>query len=280
MIEALQYEFIRNAIVSGILVSIACGVIGTLVVLNRMVFISGGIAHAAYGGIGLAVLLGISPLLGAGVFSIVIALVIGILTLGNTRRIDAIIGALWALGMALGIISLDFSKTYSADLMSFLFGSILSVPSSDIVWSLILVALILCFYLLNRNDLIAMSFDREFASLRSVRVNFLHLSLLVITALTVVMTIRLVGLILVIALITIPPYISEDCVGSIGKMITLSSALGSLFTIAGLWLSYQFDITAGAAIILIASVVFFLHAFFRSYRSKNGFFTLFPHNEQ
>lgn len=272
MIEALHYEFIRNAIVSGILVSIACGVIGSLVVLNRMAFMSGGIAHAAYGGIGIAVLLGISPLLGAGVFSVIIALVIGIITLGNTRRIDAVIGALWAFGMALGVISLDISKSYSADLMSFLFGSILSVPSADIFWGLVLDAIIIAFYVSNKNDLIAMSFDREFASLRNVRVRTLHLLLLVITALTIVMTIRLVGLILVIALLTIPPYISEDIVGSIGKMMALSSILGAVFTVAGLWVSYRFDITAGAAIILIAALAFFLHAALRAHRSRGGSF--------
>ncbi len=280
MIEALQYEFIRNAIISGILVSIACGVIGSLVVVNRMVFMSGGIAHAAYGGIGIAVLLGISPLLGAGVFAVVVALVIGMLTLGNTRRIDAVIGALWALGMAVGVISLDLSRSYSADLMSFLFGSILSVSAADIIWGLILDAVIVGFYIFYRNDLIAMSFDREFASLRNVRVRFLHLALLVITALTVVMTIRLVGLILVIALLTIPPYISEDSVGSIGKMMVLSSILGAVFTVTGLWVSYRFDITAGAAIIVIAAIAFFLHTAMRSRHSQNGSSIAPPRNEQ
>ena len=150
MWEALQFEFMRNALVAGVLVSICCGIIGTLVVVNRISFISGGIAHAAYGGIGLAFYTGISPTVGAAFFSVAVAMIMGVITLKNRQRADAVIGALWAIGMALGIILIDLTPGYNVDLMSYLFGSILTVPKSD-VWLMfpfdfILIAVIVIFY--------------------------------------------------------------------------------------------------------------------------------------
>jgi zinc transport system permease protein len=255
--ELLQYEFIRNALLAGILISFACGVMGSLVVVNRMVFISGGVAHAAYGGIGLAIFLGIPPLLGASIFSLVVAFLIGLLTLRNRSRTDTVIGVLWAAGMSFGIILTDLSRGYRVDLMSYLFGSILAVPRIDLWAALILDGFILVFVIVFYRDLLAMSFDPEFASLRGVRVTFLHFALLVITALTVVLTIRLVGLILVIALLTIPIYIAEEFADSLGRTM-LYSFFGSLiFTIAGLWVSYSWNLTSGASIILVATVAFF-----------------------
>ena len=256
MIEALHYEFMRNALLSGILISIACGIIGTLVVVKRMVFISGGIAHAAFGGIGIAFFFGIPPLLGASLFSVVIALLIGMLTFRNRSRSDSVIGALWAAGMALGIILIDLSPGYNVDLMSYLFGSILTVPSRDL-WLLIVLdgvigSVVFFFY----RDFIALSYDEEFASLQGVPVRFLYYLLLVLSSLSIVMTIRLVGLILVIALLTIPTFMAEKAARSLGWMMVFSGMLSILFTIAGLWLSYTLNVTSGAAIIMVATLVF------------------------
>jgi len=253
MWESLQLEFMRNALTAGIIVSIVCGVIGTLVVVNRIVFLAGGIAHAAYGGIGLAVFMGWPYLIGTLGFSLLSAGVMAVVTLKSKHRADAMIGVIWAVGMATGIILLDLTPGYTVDLMSYLFGSILAVSSSDL-WEmgfmgLLIIALVTYFY----NDFLAMSFDDEYARLRNIPINFLYFLLLGMIAVSVVMIIRVVGLILVIALLTIPPFISEKFTGSLRTMIIFSSILSGLFTVTGLWLSYVLNLTAGAAIILVAA---------------------------
>ncbi len=258
MWDALHYEFMRNALLAGVLASIACGIIGTLVVVNRIVFISGGIAHAAYGGVGLAFFLGFSPILGATLFSLAIALIMGAVSLKSKHRADTIIGVLWALGMAFGIILLDRTPGYNVDLMSYLFGSILTVPVSDL-WlmiplDLMILAAVTAFY----KEFLAMSYDEEFALVVGIPVRLMYFALLCMTALSIVMIIRVVGLILFIALLTIPPYIAEKYTGSLGRMMALSSLLGMLFTFLGLLLSYRFNLTSGATIILVAGLAFFL----------------------
>ncbi len=258
MVEALGYEFMRNALAAGLLISVACGVIGTLVVVNRMVFISGGVAHAAYGGIGLAFFFGIPPMLGAGLFSVAAAFVMGGLSLRHRHRTDTVIGAVWAFGMALGIILIDLTPGYGADLMSYLFGSILAIPQADLWFMLGLDAVIVITAVVLYRRFLAMSYDEEFAGLRGVPVRKLYFLLLILSSLTVVVTIRAVGLILVIALITIPQFIAERMSRSLAVMMILSSALGASFTVAGLWLSFVFNLTTGATIIMVASVALFV----------------------
>jgi zinc transport system permease protein len=260
MWEALQLEFVRNALMAGVLVSVVCGVIGTLVVVNRIVFLAGGIAHAAYGGIGLAFFMGWPYAVGTTGVSILSAGVMAAVTLKARHRVDAMVGVIWAVGMAIGVVLLDLTPGYNVDLMSFLFGSILAVPGSDL-WQMaaigIAVIAIVTYYY---NDFLAMSYDDEFARLRNVPVTFLYCLLLGMVALTVVMIIRVVGLILVIALLTIPPFIAEKFTCSLRAMMVLSSILSCLFTITGLWLSYLFNLTSGATIILVAAGGFFMSA--------------------
>jgi zinc transport system permease protein len=258
MWDALQFEFMRNALLAGILVSISCGIIGTLIVVNRIVFISGGIAHSAYGGIGLAFYTGMSPTLGAGLFSVVVAIIMGAISLENKHRADTLIGVLWAVGMGIGIILIDLTPGYNVDLMSYLFGSILSVPRADIWFMIPLDIVILLTVLVLYKEFIALSYDEEFAFVVGIPVKTLYLVLLCMTALSIVMIIRVVGLILVIALLSIPPYIAEKYTSSLGKMMVLSSLLGILFTLSGLWLSYKYDLTSGATIIMVAGVSFFI----------------------
>ena len=257
MVEALQLEFIRNALAAGILVSLVCGVIGTLVVVNRIVFLAGGIAHAAYGGIGLAFFMGWPYVVGTLGVSVVSAGIMAAVTLKARHRADAMVGVIWAVGMAIGVILLDLTPGYNADLMSYLFGSILAVPASDL-WQMgaigVGVVITVSFYY---NDFLAMSYDDEFARLRRVPVTFLYCLLLVMIALTVVMIIRVVGLILVIALLTIPPFIAEKFTGSLRAMMVVASLLSCFFTVSGLWLSYILNLTSGATIILVAAVGFF-----------------------
>ena len=268
MWDALQLEFIRNALTAGVLVSVVCGVIGTLVVVNRIVFLAGGIAHAAYGGIGLSFFMGWPYAVGTTGFSILSAGVMAAVTLKARHRVDAMVGVIWAVGMAIGVILLDLTPGYNVDLMSYLFGSILAVPASDL-WQMaaigIFVIAVVAYYY---NDFLAMSYDDEFARLRNIPITFLYCLLLGMVALTVVMIIRVVGLILVIALLTIPPFIAEKFTGSLRAMMVLSSVLSGLFTITGLWLSYLFDLTSGATIILVAAAGFFASVLWRHFKPR------------
>ena len=258
MIEALQFGFMRNALIAGVLVSIACGIIGTFVVIKRIVFVSGGIAHAAYGGIGLAYYLDVNPVWGAIAFSVVAALTMGAAQRKTRQRADTLIGVMWAIGMALGIIFVDLTRSYKVDLMSYLFGSILAVPGSDL-WimlalDLVIVALVVSFY----KELLAVSFDETFATVENVPVDSIYMILLCMIALTVVMMMRVVGLIMVIALLTIPAAISAQFVKNLKKMMVLASILGVGFTTSGLWLSYRLNLTSGATIIMVSGMAYLL----------------------
>ena len=258
MMEALQFDFMRNALMAGVLVSIACGVIGAFVVINRIVFISGGIAHAAYGGIGLGYFFGFNPVLGAILFSVASALAMGIVQRKTQQRTDTIIGVIWAIGMAIGIILVDLTEGYKTDLMSYLFGSILAVPSSDLLIMLALDSVIVILTVLFYKELLAISFDETFAKVMNVPVDAIYLTLMSLIALTVVMMMRVVGLIMVIALLTMPAAISSLFVKDMKKMMGLASLLGMVFTTSGLWLSYWLNLTSGATIILVAGATYLL----------------------
>ncbi|MEW6184404.1 MAG: metal ABC transporter permease [Thermodesulfobacteriota bacterium] len=256
MWEALQLEFFRNALIAGLLVSIVCGMIGTLVVVNRIVFLAGGITHAAYGGIGLAFFMGWPYLVGTVGFSLLAAGVMAVVTLKARHRSDVVVGVIWAVGMAVGVILLDFTPGYHADLMSFLFGSILAVPKMDLWQMAAMVLIILGIVIYYYNDFLGLSYDDEFARLRNIPVTFLYCLLLGMIAVTVVMIIRVVGLILVIALLTIPPFIAEKVSASLRSMMILSAVLSALFTTLGLVLSFVLNLTSGATIILVAAIGF------------------------
>ncbi len=258
MLEALSYGFIQNAILAGILVSIASGIIGSLVVVNRMVFLSGGVAHTSYGGIGLAVYFGLPIFFGASVFAIVAALFMAYITLHQRDRMDVFIGLIWAVGMAIGIILVDLTPGYHVDLMSYLFGSILAVSQEDIYYMVALVVAIVAIVSLRYRDILAVSYDSEYAALRGINVPFFYTLILVMSALTVVIAIKVVGLILVIALLTIPVYIAEKLSNSLGFMMLLSGVFSTLFTLVGLFFSYQYDLTSGATIIMVSAVALLL----------------------
>ncbi|MDD3990852.1 MAG: metal ABC transporter permease [Desulfobacterales bacterium] len=266
MIEALSYDFMRNALMAGLLASVICGIMGTLVVVNRIVFLSGGVAHAAYGGIGMAFFFGWPYLLGTLGFSLIAAMIMAAVTLRAKHRADTVIGVIWALGMAIGIILIDLTPGYHVDLMSYLFGSILTVPGRDL-WIMggmgLVIALLVGWYY---QDLIAMSYDEEFARVRGVPVVPLYFLLIGLLAVTVVMVIQVVGLILVIALLTIPPFIMEPYARTLKQMMIGASLLGAVFTISGLWLAYAFDLTSGAAIIVVAGGGFFATRACESFR--------------
>ncbi|MDL2269577.1 metal ABC transporter permease [Desulfosarcina sp. OttesenSCG-928-A07] len=259
MMDAFQFEFMQNALAAGLLASIICGVMGSIVVVNRIVFLSGGIAHTAYGGIGLAFFMGWPYLVGTLGFSLAAAMIMAAVTLKARHRADTLIGVFWAVGMAVGIILIDLSPGYNVDLMSYLFGSILTVPDTDL-WimgaiSVVIVAFVAFYYA----DILALSYDEEFARIRGVPVTALYFLLIAMLTVTIVMVIQVVGLILVIALLTIPPFIMERYARSLAVMMVGATALGMVFTISGLWLSCSFNLTSGASIILVAGGAFFLN---------------------
>ncbi len=268
MWSALHFEFMRNAVLAGIIISILCGIIGTLIVVNRLVFMTGGIAHSAYGGIGIAIYTGIPPVFGAAIFSLIASLIMGAVTLKDRQRADTVIGVLWAVGMAIGIIFVDLSSGYNVDLMGYLFGSILAVPKEEICLSAIFTAIVIAGVCISYKELLAMSYDEEFGIIIGAPVRLLYFLLLSFTAISVVLAMRMVGLILVIALISIPPYISENFVSSLSKMMFLSCLFGIFFTLSGLYLSYCFNISPGASIILVSGTAFFMSYIKKLWKKK------------
>ena len=267
MIEALQFDFMRNALAAGLLASVICGIMGTLVVVNRIVFLSGGIAHAAYGGIGLASFFKWPYLPATISFSLFAAMLMATVSYTKKHRADTIIGVIWALGMAFGIILIDLTPGYNVDLMSYLFGSILAVPRSDLFIMALICVVMIILITYYYQDLLAMSYDEEFAKIRGVAVKRLYFGMIGMLAVAVVLVMQVVGLILIIALLTIPPFIVERYAKSLFQMMVASSILGAAFTVTGLWLSYSYNITSGASIILVSGVVFLISLVF----NKIGF---------
>ncbi len=270
MLDILHYEFMRNALLAGVLVSVACGVVGSLVVVNRLSSLSGGIAHAAYGGLGLAVFFRWPLLAGAMLFSLAASWIMGYVTAEKKERADTTVGVVWALGMAFGILMIDLTKGYFVDLMSYLFGSILAVPGQSIVFMAGLDVFILVTTLLLYKELVALSYDEEFALISGVPVRALYYLVLMLIALCVVVLIRVVGLILVIALFTIPASIAELFTRKLSRIMIISSLLGMVFTITGLFLSYYFNLTSGATIILVAGVCYFAAVLLKRLMKKDG----------
>jgi len=262
MIEIIGYGFMRNAIIAALLASIACGIVGVYVVVKRIVFISGGIAHAAFGGIGLGYFLSLDPVLGVIPFSIASALCMGIVSRRTKIPEDTAIGILWATGMALGIILVALTPGYAPDLFGYLFGNILTVSGSDIKLMLLLDAVIIGVVALYHHEFEAISFDEEYATVIGLHTERLYLLLLCLIALTVVALIRVVGVILVIALLTMPAAISRRFSARMHGMIALSVALSAILTFCGLLLAYLFNLPSGATIVLISACVFILSCIF------------------
>jgi zinc transport system permease protein len=258
MLAIFQYEFMRNALVAALLASIACGIIGVYVVVKRIVFISGGIAHAAFGGIGLGYFLGVEPILGVIPFSIASALGMGVVSRRTKIPEDSAIGILWAIGMALGIMFIGFTPGYAPDLFGYLFGSILTVPTLDLMLMLCLNAAIIGMVLALYREFQAIAFDEEYATAMGLPTERLYLLLLCLIALTVVLLIRIVGVILVIALLTIPAALSKRFTHRLSTMMLLSILLCAIFTTGGLWFSYLFDLPSGATIVLVSGVAFLI----------------------
>lgn len=270
MIEAvIKYDFLRNAVFAGLLSAIICGVIGVIIVEKKMLMMSGGIAHISYGGVGLGYLLGFEPIIGAGIFSVIASLVIGGVRRRGGAHTDTVISLLWSLGMALGIAFVGLMPGYPPDINSYLFGNILSVTKNDLYIMMPLAAIVLLFVIMLHNDLKSFLFDNSFAKVMGIKVAFLEYAVLILTALSIVALIRVVGIILVIALLTAPAacaaFISKTFSG---RMITASVFCG-FFCLLGLWASYTFGIPSGAAIVFVSVAVYFILLIVNKIKKRN-----------
>ena len=258
----LEYGFLQSALLAGLLASIGCGVMGTYVVVKRISYMAGGISHSVLGGMGAALFFGFAPMKGALVAAITAALLIGWIKLRWRAQEDTLIGAMWAMGMSIGILFISRTPGYATDLVSYLFGNILLVSREQIghmaALDLLVTGMVLAFY----RQFLAVSFDEEFARLRGVPVNFFYLLFLCLVALTVVLLVQVVGLVLVIALLTLPAAIAGHYIHTMGRMMIAASLLGMVFTTAGIMLSYYLDVPAGAVIILIAGGSYLASAVF------------------
>lgn len=256
MLEALSFTFMQNAVIAALLVSVAVGVIGTLIVVNKTVFVAGAISHASYGAVAVSLFLGIPYLLGMTIFSLFIALLIALFYIKAANRIDAFIAALWAFGMAIGIIFVDLRPGYNIDLMSYLFGSLLSVSSQDLFFMLGLDLVIVAFVAVLYPSILAVSFDKEYAKTRKLPVNLLLIIIYMLIALCIVVSVKSVGLILILALVSIPTYIALEFSGSFLKTMLYCFFLSLGFILLGLSVSYSFNISTGASIIMVACAFF------------------------
>lgn len=265
MLEILEYSFMQNAFLAAVLVSVACGVVGSYVVIKRIVFISGGISHSAFGGVGLGYFLGVNPLLAAVPFTLLAATAIGLIKKRMEVSEDTAIGILWSVGMALGIIFVNLTPGYAPDLLSYLFGNILTVPTTDLYLMLLLDVVILVTVYLFQREFLALSFDEEFSTVVGMPAEAIYLLLLALVALSVVVLIKVVGVILIIALLTIPAAISREYTNQLGQMMILSVALGIILTTGGLILSYLFNLASGATIVLFMALAFLISSLLKGF---------------
>ncbi|NTW24986.1 MAG: metal ABC transporter permease [Lentimicrobium sp.] len=256
IVELFQYSFFTNSLLAAMLASVTCGIAGTYIVARRMVFISGGITHASFGGIGIAYFMGINPMLGAAVFSVLSAMGIELVSSRTNVREDSAIGILWSLGMALGIIFIFLTPGYAPNLMSYLFGSILTVGTTDLWLMAALAVFLALFFSIFYHLILFIAFDEEYARAHKAPVQLFKYLLISLVALTIVLNIRVVGIILVISFLTIPQSTANLFTNNFRSIIFLSILIGMLGSIAGLLISYFWNIPSGATIIFAFVVIF------------------------
>lgn len=256
MLELFQYQFMQRALIAAVLVSIACGVVGSYVVIKRIVSLSGAVSHAAFGGVGIGFFLGVNPVLAAIPFSILSAMAIGGVKQLAKISEDTAIGILWSVGMAIGVIFINLTPGYAPDLFSYLFGSILTVSNNDLYIMLVLDIIIVVTVFLFRREFLAVSFDEEFSKVVGLPSLAIYMLLLALVALSVVVLIKVVGIILLIALFTIPAAISKQYTYDLRKLMLLATIVGIILTSMGLILSYIFNVASGATIVLVLAGAF------------------------
>ena len=256
ILELFNYTFFQHALLGSIFASIACGTIGTYIVTRRLVFISGGITHASFGGIGIGLYTGVSPILSAAIFSVLSAFGVEWLSKRKDMREDSAIAVFWTFGMAIGIIFSFLAPGFTPDLSAFLFGNILTITITDI-WMLVILSTVLtCFFSCFLNTIIYIAFDREYARSQRIPVRLFEYLLMMFIALTIVSCLRLIGIVLVISLLTLPQMTANLFTHSFKKIIFLSVGIGFTSCLGGLLLSYQIQVPSGAAIIFFSIILY------------------------
>ena len=254
--DLLQYTFFQHALLGSLLASIACGLVGTYIVTRRLVFISGGLTHASFGGIGLGLYTGIPPILSAAVFAVLSAFGVEWLSKRKDMREDSAIAVFWTLGMALGIMFTFLSPGFAPDLSAYLFGNILTITASDIALLGVLSAVLAVFFGLYLRPIVSIAFDREFARSQGLPVAFFEYTLMMFIALTIVACLRMVGIVLVISLLTIPQVTANLFTHSFKHMALLSVPIGYAGCLGGLWLSFRCNVPSGASIIFVSILIY------------------------
>lgn len=257
--EALgTYDFLVDALLAAVLSGVACGIVGTYVVTRRLVFLGGGITHASFGGIGIAYHFGLNPIGGAMIFAILSAL--GIEWAGAKGRIreDSAIGIVWSLGMAIGTLFIFATPGYAPNLMSFLFGDVLTVGHSNIVALEVLVGVLCVVMLLWYRPVMWASFDKDYARSQGVGANLILTAMTVLTAITIVLSIRIVGIVLLISLLTVPAVIASALTKSYPRILLLASLFAVVGNVVGLWVAYEVDFPVGATTIILLGITLFI----------------------
>lgn len=273
--DLFELPFLQNAVLAGILCSIGSGIVGTYVVLRRITYIAAAISHCVLGGLGAARYFSVvynlpwlKPVYGAVITALLSALIIGWISLKAKEREDSIISALWAVGMSMGVLFIYKTPGYNEDLMNYLFGNILMVSSEELYLIAGLDVLTIILTSVFYKQTVAVCFDEEYARTRGVNVEFYYLLMLCMTALTVVLTVNVVGIIMVIALLTLPVAISSKFFNRVWKIMLGSTVLGIIFTSTGLMVSYEPNLPSGAVTIVIAGVVYLLTILFSLFKKR------------
>jgi len=256
--DLLQYAFFRNALIGSVFTCISCGLAGSYIVSRRLVFISGGITHASFGGLGLGFYLGISPILSALLFSIASAFGVEWLSKKQDVREDSAIAAVWALGMALGVICIFLTPGYTPNISAYLFGNILTITFSDILFAGTLAIILSVLFMFFFKPILYTAFDSEFAKTQGIKVAWIEHLMMLVIAVTIVSSIRLIGIMLLMSLLTVPQMTANLFTSRFQKIILYSIGLGMVGCISGLFISYSFNIPSGAAIIFVQIIIFLL----------------------
>lgn len=270
MEELLNYQYFTNALLAALFSSLSCGIVGAWVVSKRLVFISGGITHASFGGIGIAYFLGWNPIGGAAVFAVLSGLAVEKFSDRKKLSNDSMIAILWSLGMAVGIIFIYLTPGYAPNLMTYLFGSILTVNSQDLFFLALLSGLIILFFASFFRKILYISFDEEYARSQKINIPLINYTLMILVSLSIVFNIKVVGIILLISLLTLPQNTALLFTRNFKKMVVLSVLFAKVGSLAGLLISWYMDIPSGASIIVTLTIIYLIIRILKSALKRNN----------
>ncbi len=268
MLELLQYPFFRHAVTGILIISIAAGIIGTYIVTRRLVSLSGGITHSCFGGLGFGYYIGFNPILMALIFAVASSLGIEWMSTKQRVREDSAIGLVWALGMAIGIMFIFLTPGYAPELNSFLFGSLLTITTTDLWLSGLYTSVLILFFGIFNRKIIACAFDSDFATVSGLPVRLINSVMTVMVAICIVLTIRMVGIMLLISMLTVPVMIAELTSHSYNRIMVTAIVISSLSSLAGIFLGTIIDVPCSSIIVLLQVVVFGIARLYRNIRVR------------